>query len=115
MQKTFVIVQYDVLTIEHVMPKELTPEWENDLGDNAEQIHQQYCNRLANLTLVVQSNNSSLGKAPFNKKRKSYKASAIKLTRDIYEQHIIWNEEDLKKRAEMLAEKALEIWPWSDV
>ena len=106
--------QYADLTIEHVMPKELTPEWENDLGENAEQIHKQYCNRLANLTLLTQGNNSSLGNAPFHKKRKSYQASPIQLTRDI-SKHIIWNEKALKRRAKMLAEKALEIWPWSDV
>ena len=29
------LLNYNNLTIEHVMPKELTPEWKRDLGDNA--------------------------------------------------------------------------------
>lgn len=39
-------------TIEHIMPKTLTEEWERDLGENFKAIHEKYLNTIGNLTLT---------------------------------------------------------------
>lgn len=37
-------------SIEHIMPQHLTPVWQKELGDDYEQIHEQWLHRMANLT-----------------------------------------------------------------
>ena len=99
-------------TIEHVMPQTLTKEWRTELGPNAEELHELWKDRLANLTLTA--HNSSLGNRPFAEKRdmpKGYKDSILRLTKSIAA-HEHWNEEDLKQRATELSDKALKIWPY---
>jgi len=39
------------ISIEHIMPKKLTPEWEKMLGDDYESIHKTLCHTIGNLTL----------------------------------------------------------------
>ncbi|GAA9030644.1 hypothetical protein Taitung21_12490 [Helicobacter pylori] len=39
-------------TIEHIMPQELTEEWERDLGENFQEIHDKYLHTIGNLTLT---------------------------------------------------------------
>ena len=101
------------LTIEHVMPQKLTHEWKRDLGDDAEEIHGRYRDRLANLTLSGDATNSSMGARSFKEKKDIYERSAIGITRLIAQENI-WDEEALEGRAEMLTRKALECWPWQD-
>ena len=40
-------------SIEHIMPQHLTPVWQKELGDDYEQIHEQWLHRMANLTLTA--------------------------------------------------------------
>ncbi|GAA7614075.1 hypothetical protein HpMMM21_20140 [Helicobacter pylori] len=39
-------------TIEHIMPQTLNLEWERDLGENFQAIHEKYLNTIGNLTLT---------------------------------------------------------------
>ncbi len=39
-------------TIEHIMPQTLTEEWERDLGENFQAIHDKYLHTIGNLTLT---------------------------------------------------------------
>ncbi len=39
-------------TIEHIMPQKLTEEWERDLGENFQEIHNKYLHTIGNLTLT---------------------------------------------------------------
>lgn len=80
----------DALTVEHVMPQKLTDEWRIRLGDNAEQIHGLYRDRLANLTLSGVDVNSKLGAKSFEKKREIMANSGVQMTRDIAESDT-WN------------------------
>ena len=41
----------DTITIEHVMPQSLTPEWEEELGNNALDMHGRWLHTIGNLTL----------------------------------------------------------------
>ncbi len=38
--------------IEHIMPQTLTPEWQRDLGENFQAIHEKYLHTIGNLTLT---------------------------------------------------------------
>ena len=103
----------DKLTIEHVMPQKLTDDWKNALGDEAQEIHGRYRDRLANLTLSGDATNSSMAAGTFDAKRKVYRNSPIGMTRRLANENE-WAEEALERRAEDLTRRVLNRWPWPD-
>ena len=103
----------DRLTIEHVMPQKLTGDWKDALGDEAEEIHGRYRDRLANLTLSGDLTNSIMAAAPFDVKREVYRKSSIGMTRRLAEENE-WDEEALERRAEDLTRRVMKRWPWSE-
>ena len=103
----------DNLTIEHVMARKLTDEWKWYLGDDAEDLHGRWSDRLANLTLSGDTINSAMGAGTFAAKREVYALSTIGMTRRVADENT-WNEAALDRRALDLAERALERWPWRD-
>ena len=82
----------DRLTMEHVMPQKLTPEWRRDLGDAAEEFHDTYRDRLANLTLSGDATNAGLGTRTSSQKSDVYRNSPIGMTRRVARE-AAWNEE----------------------
>lgn len=60
-------VEFDSLTIEHIMPQTLTAKWKIDLGKRAQEIYNEYLHCLGNLTLS--GYNSELSNASFNEKQ----------------------------------------------
>ena len=103
----------DRLTVEHVMPQKLTDAWKRDLGDDAEDKHGRYRDRLANLTLSGDVTNAGMGARTFVAKREVYRNSSIGMTRSLADESK-WDESALERRAEELARRALERWPWPD-
>ena len=101
------------LTIEHVMPRKLTDAWKRDLGDDAEDLHGRWRDRLANLTLCGDTINTALGTGTFAAKKVVYAESTIGMTRRVAEESD-WNREALHRRALGLADRALKRWPWED-
>ena len=101
------------LTVEHVMPQKLTDEWKRDLGDEAEELHGRYRDRLANLTLSGDATNAGMGTGTFATKREVYRKSPIGMTRSLADESK-WDEAALERRAEDLARRALDRWPWAD-
>lgn len=101
----------DRLTIEHVMPRTLTTEWKRQLGENAVEIHGRSRDTLANLTLSGDSTNSAMGASDFRIKRKHYEASSIWITRQLAHESE-WGVAAMERRAEYIAELALNCWPW---
>lgn len=99
------------LTMEHVMPRKLTREWRHKLGDDAEDIHKMYLNRLANLTLIGADTNAVLGTRGFEAKKETYRKSSIGMTRRIAREGA-WNEEIMDQRGSELADRALRLWEW---
>ena len=71
----------NVYTIEHIMPQHLTPTWIKSLGDKANEIHDTWLHRLANLTLT--GYNPNLSNKSFAEKRDAevggYKVSGLKI------------------------------------
>ncbi|GAA9450168.1 hypothetical protein BTM440_07880 [Helicobacter pylori] len=62
-------------TTEHIMPQTLTEEWERDLGENFQEIHNKYLNTIGNLTLT--GYNSKYSNKSFQEKKAWKKASRI--------------------------------------
>lgn len=101
------------LTIEHIMPQTLTEDWKHSLGEEAEEIHGRYRHRFANLTLSGDVTNPKLSTKPFDAKKQTYANSPIGLTRRLAEEGN-WDQDALDRRADQLAQLALNRWPWND-
>ncbi|MCD8078927.1 MAG: DUF262 domain-containing protein [Bacteroides sp.] len=101
-----------VYSVEHVMPQTLTPSWRRELGEDAEEIHQTWLHRIANLTLTAY--NSSYSNRSFTEKRdlpeKGFRESGIRLN-----QYIAgfghWTLTELQQRQGVLNQRALQLWP----
>lgn len=100
-------------TIEHIMPQTLTPEWQRDLGENFQAIHDKYLHTIGNLTLT--GYNQEYSNKSFQEKRgmeKGFKQSPLRLNQSLKESES-FGEEEIKKRANDLAENwALKIWTY---
>ena len=98
-------------SIEHIMPKTLTPAWKRELGPNYSEIHTTYLNSLANLTLT--GYNSEYSNKSFQEKlnhEHGFKNSPLKINTWVAQQKV-WNEETLKKRIDWwLKEVVDKIW-----
>ncbi|WQY44342.1 DUF262 and DUF1524 domain-containing protein [Helicobacter pylori] len=99
-------------TTEHIMPQELTEEWERDLGENFKEIHDKYLHTIGNLTLT--GYNSEYSNKSFQEKRdmeKGFKDSPLRLNQGLRDLES-FGEEEIKKRANVLADLALKIWTY---
>lgn len=101
-------INFEEVTIEHILPEKLTPGWRVELGDQAFDDHKLLKDVLGNLTLT--SYNSELSNRSFDEKKKFYKDSNISITRMIYE-YDVWNKSSIINRGNKLYEKINEIWP----
>ncbi|BAW71776.1 rloF like protein [Helicobacter pylori] len=103
------------LTTEHIMPQELTEEWERDLGENFQEIHDKYLHTIGNLTLTgynpEYSNNSFKEKQGMEK---GFKDSPLRLNQGLRDLES-FGEEEIKKRANDLAHLALKIWTYPNL
>jgi len=102
-------VSHSDITIEHVMPQKLTPEWEKMLGDNWQTIHKTLCNTIGNLTLS--GDNPKLARLGFFRKQKILQESNLRLNR-YFANLSQWDEEAIRQRTDSLAQIALKIWPY---
>lgn len=98
------------LTIEHIMPQTLTPEWEEALWNNAKDIQSKYIHTLGNITLTWY--NSKYSNKSFLEKKtmeKWFNESPLFLNgylKTVNE----WNEKTILARYDVLKNKALETW-----
>ncbi|PUD06465.1 DUF262 and DUF1524 domain-containing protein [Helicobacter pylori] len=99
-------------TIEHIMPQTLEKEWQRDLGENFEAIHEKYLHTIGNLTLTGYNNKYSNNS--FQEKRdmeKGFKQSPLRLNQSLKDLES-FGEKEIEKRANDLADWALEIWTY---
>ncbi|GAA8888124.1 DUF262 and DUF1524 domain-containing protein [Helicobacter pylori] len=99
-------------TTEHIMPQTLEEEWERDLGENFQAIHDKYLHTIGNLTLT--GYNKEYNNKPFKEKRdmeKGFKQSPLRLNQGLRDLEV-FGEEQIKKRANDLADWALKIWTY---
>lgn len=96
-----------IAQIEHVMPQTLTPEWVEELGDDAQEHHARLLHTLGNLTLT--GYNPDLSNRPYNEKRKLLRNSHFELNRH-FDQVEQWTPAAIEARARSIGERALTIW-----
>ncbi|WP_253286656.1 DUF262 and DUF1524 domain-containing protein [Virgibacillus sp. MSJ-26] len=111
------IVDIESYTIEHIMPQNenLSQEWRKMLGENWLDVQEKYLHVLGNLTLTKY--NSELSDKPFIKKRDmegGFADSPLRLNRGL-RQLETWNEEEIKKRGQLLGNRALLVWSYPEV
>lgn len=104
-------------TIEHIMPQNssLSPEWQQMLGANWREVQKTYLHTIGNLTLTAY--NSEMSDHPFKVKMDmegGFKGSALRLNAYVVKL-TEWNEQRIKERAALLADKAKQIWPFPDM
>ncbi len=100
----------DELTVEHIMPQNLSEPWQKELGIDWQQTHGTYLHTLGNLTLT--GYNSEYSNRSFSEKRdmpRGFKDSNLELNRELAKLGK-WDEQAIKNRADSLATKATEIW-----
>lgn len=96
-------------TIEHIMPQELNPEWEEQLIESNElNLVDKHIHTFGNLTLT--KNNSKMSNHSFTEKKEEYERSNFSMTRQL-SNHEKWTIQDIKDRSLYLANLAIEIWP----
>ncbi len=95
------------ITIEHIMPQDLTTDWKKMLGTEWGEVHSRWLHTPGNLTLT--GYNPELSNASFSNKKECYELSNFSLTREILK-HDEWNQEAIKVRGAELSERAVRIW-----
>lgn len=99
------------LSIEHIMPQNLTLTWRNELGEDAEEIHQEWLHRVANLTVTgYNSAYSNLSFADKKEHPEGFANSPYRLN-DLLRRTEHWGVEELKRRSRILLDAALAYWP----
>ncbi len=102
-------------TTEHIMPQTLTEEWERDLGENFKAIHDKYLHTIGNLTLT--GYNPEYSNKSFKEKQdmeKGFKDSPLRFNQGLRDLES-FGEEEIKKRANDLADLALKIWTYPNL
>ncbi|WP_187834430.1 DUF262 and DUF1524 domain-containing protein [Helicobacter pylori] len=102
-------------TTEHIMPQTLEEEWERDLGENFQAIHDKYLHTIGNLTLT--GYNPEYSNKSFQEKQGmegGFKQSPLRLNQSLKDLES-FGEEEIEKRANDLADWALKIWTYPNL
>ncbi len=104
--------KYDkgIYSIEHIMPRELTPAWIKDLGDNYREIHETWLHRIGNLTLTAY--NSRYSNKTFKEKKtmeNGFEDSGIRMNNYIAKNEK-WTSTEIEERSKYLINQAIKIW-----
>jgi uncharacterized protein with ParB-like and HNH nuclease domain len=108
------LIDEGTYSIEHIMPQTLNSEWEKELGQDYEIIHEEWVNRLANLTLTAY--NSKYSNSTFEKKcnmTNGFRNSGIRMNQNIASFNK-WTLIELEKRNEALIKQGLNMWPMAE-
>lgn len=101
-------------SIEHIMPQNLTPSWQKELGEDFEQIHEEWLHRIANLTITAY--NSKYSNSTFTEKKtmqNGFDDSGIRMNTWIAKKEK-WTLAELEERNSYLMDRALVIWKFPE-
>jgi hypothetical protein len=117
------------LSVEHIMPQNWAEHWplddgslgvsEADLLDadvsdprvDASIKRNQLLNTMGNLTIVSQPLNSALSNAAWNEKKPALLMASLLPVNQLLYNCDAWDETAIRKRADLLFQKALQVWP----
>jgi alkylated DNA nucleotide flippase Atl1 len=98
------------LSIEHIMPQTLSPEWKEQLSDNGhdpQEVFDRLGHTLGNLTLTAW--NSRLSNLLFERKQEILSASELKLN-EALASATQWDVREIEQRSSALADAANALW-----
>ena len=109
------------LTVEHVAPQNWERHWKDEL--NFEDTDEDWSrltrlvHRIGNLTLVTRPMNSGLGDQGWNWKRERLYGDNLEMNRRLIDdmEGDLWNEREINRRSQILAEYVNKIWPHAAV
>ena len=111
-----VVVQYDRLQVEHIIPRSWEKHWPVLASDANEKIvrkqeRKAHVHRIGNLTLVSDRLNPAMGRDPWTAKRAQLERhSHLRLNALLCEEDE-WDETVIRARGKWLAEEVATIWP----
>lgn len=91
-------VRFENLSIEHIMPQNLSDSWKKDLGEEWEKAHELLLDTLGNLTLTAY--NGELSNDSFKQKKQTFRNSNLELNK-YFQSPEEWREEDIKKKSRL--------------
>ena len=105
------VIDFSNLSIEHLMPQTITPEWYEILKINAGEYETQL-NRIGNLTLATHSDNSKMSNNPYEYKREVLSRSGhLNMNREILEKKE-WNLKEIEDRTNKLIDRICLVYPY---
>lgn len=108
------VIDFDSLTIEHVMPQTLSNEWVKYLNrEDWMEFHNNYVNRIGNLTLTAY--NSEMSNKLYEEKKEHTDFSRLVLNTYFKDKNNWKCENDIDLRANELSDIAIAIWPYPEV
>ena len=113
-----VVLGAEDVHVEHIIPQKIRTkkakdefgDWVKYLGAKADDMHPNYVSRIGNLTLFAGELNIGASNNPFLRKKKAYKESAIKLTKELCDLPQ-FKFRQVDTRSLRLAKLAVGIWP----
>jgi hypothetical protein len=107
------IINLDSLSVEHVMPQNLSDEWIRELSiADYEKIHLEKVNKIGNLTLTAY--NSEMSNKLFKEKQKNIDFSRLILN-NYFKNVSDWNFLEIDKRNDNIAKIILSIWKYPKI
>ena len=106
------------LHLEHIIPQTITTkkskkifgDWISYLGEDSENLHRDYVNKIGNFTLLAQELNIVASNNPFESKLKEYRKSNIALTKAIVNELDEFKFSEVEQRSASFAKKAPSLW-----
>jgi len=96
------------ITLEHILPKNPSKNWQKAYGDQEEFDSILYS--IGNLTLLERGKNKGLGNAAFKKKKTDAYSTSLLPINDSVRNEQAWNAETIHARAKSFAKEAAKIW-----
>lgn len=118
----------DTITLEHIMPRSMDKWMDYIIKENkfsnkkaAHAFHQEYKDRLGNLTLIDNKNNSAIGDRLFSEKSNGVKEkklygfvnSNLYINKMIHKNYKVWNKKNIVDRQNKFTNIAKDIWKLS--
>jgi hypothetical protein len=92
-------------TIEHILPENLSPQWEANFADD---VHERYVSRLGNYVLLDPSRNRDIGQKPFSEKKTVFHACNYELAKRVDASE--WTPRSIDDRQRVMAGWASTVW-----
>jgi hypothetical protein len=99
------------ITIEHIMPQQLSAEWKTDLGKDFDKVHDHYLHNIGNLILT--EFNSEMGNQPFKEKKRKLISSSLSYRLFVISQDV-WNKDTIIEHQNNMITWFLETFPLPD-